>query len=45
MTVLGTGAVDPEIYLPEFIRQLKEAGIDAIVAEKQAQLDSWLASK
>lgn len=45
MTVLGTGAVDPETYLPEFIRQLKEAGMDVIVAEKQAQLDSWLASK
>lgn len=45
MTVLGTGAVDPKIYLPEFIQQLKGAGMDVIVAEKQAQLDRWLASK
>ena len=45
MVVLGTGAVDPDIYLPEFIQKLKDADIDAIVAEKQEQLDRWLAAQ
>lgn len=38
---LETGAVDPEIVLPEFIEKLKAAGIDEIVEEKQRQLDKW----
>lgn len=42
MIVLGTGAVDPDTYLPEFIEKLKAAGMDEIVAEKQAQLDAWM---
>ena len=42
MTILGTGAVDPDEYLPQFIQKLKDAGMDVIVAEKQAQLDRWL---
>lgn len=45
LVVLGTGSVDPDKYLPEFINKLKEAGIDKIVAEKQRQLDEWLASR
>ncbi len=43
--VLGTGSVDTEKYLPEFIAKLKAAGIDKIVAEKQKQLDAWVAGK
>lgn len=38
---LETGSVDPEKILPEFIKQLKAAGIDKIIAEKQQQLDEW----
>lgn len=38
---LGTGAVDPEKVLPEFISKLKAAGVDKIVAEKQNQLNEW----
>jgi len=41
---LGTGSVDPDVYLPEFIEKLKAAGIDTIVAEKQRQLDDWAAN-
>lgn len=37
------GSVDPEVALPEFNAELKSAGIDTIIAEKQAQLDAWLA--
>lgn len=39
---LGDGVVDPDEYLPKFIADLKAAGMDKIVTEKQAQLDKWL---
>lgn len=42
---IGSGTVDPEEYIPKFIEDLKAAGIDDIVAEKQRQLDEWLAQK
>jgi putative aldouronate transport system substrate-binding protein len=41
---LESGAVDPKV-LPEFIKKLKEAGIDKIIAEKQTQLDDILSVK
>jgi len=41
---LETGSVDPDKVLPQFISKLKAAGIDIIIAEKQKQLDAWLAS-
>lgn len=40
---LETGSLDPATALPEFIQKLKDAGIDEIIAEKQAQLDAWVA--
>lgn len=39
------GEVDIDSVLPVFQQELHSAGIDAIIAEKQAQLDAWLASK
>lgn len=42
---LEFGVLDPETALPEFIEKLKAAGIDKVVAEKQKQLDEWLAAK
>ncbi len=39
------GEVDIDSVLPVFQQELHSAGIDAIIAEKQAQLDTWLASK
>lgn len=39
---LETGSVDPEEYLPKFIEELKRAGIDDVIAEKQKQLDTWV---
>lgn len=41
---LECGALDPETYLPEFIAALKDAGIDTVIAEKQKQLDAFLAA-
>ena len=31
--------------VPKMIQELKDAGIDTIIAEKQAQLDNWAAQK
>lgn len=38
---LESGVLDPETELPKFIQALKDAGIDTIIVEKQAQLDAW----
>ncbi len=40
---LLSGYLDPEETLPLFQAELQEAGISTIVADKQAQLDAWLA--
>ena len=39
------GAMDPAENLPKFNAELETAGINDIIAEKQAQLDKFLASK
>ncbi len=41
---LWTGSVDPDEYLQEFLDKLASAGADRIIAEKQAQIDAWLAN-
>lgn len=41
----GTGSLDLEEYLPKLRQALKAAGIDDVIAEKQAQLDKWLAER
>ena len=40
---LMCGAVDPEETLPKFNQELKDAGIDDIIGDKQAQYDAWRA--
>ncbi len=42
---LITGVSDPQKSLPEFLNKLETAGINDIIAEKQAQLDEYIASK
>ena len=42
---LEAGSLDPEVDLPKFIDELKAAGIDDVIAEKQAQLDAWYAAQ
>ena len=39
---LECGALDPATELPKFIEELKAAGLDTVIAEKQAQLDAFL---
>lgn len=45
ISALGSGTVDPEKTLPEFIQALKDAGIDKVIAEKQEQFDKWLSDQ
>ncbi len=40
---LECGALDPETTLPVFIEELKAAGIEKVIEEKQRQLDEFLA--
>jgi putative aldouronate transport system substrate-binding protein len=42
---MGAGMLDVDENLPKFRAALKAAGIDEIVAEKQRQLDAWLANR
>lgn len=42
---LNTGSVDPEKVLPEYLEKLKAAGLDKVLAEKQTQIDAWLATQ
>ena len=39
---LDTGTLDPDVSLPEYLSELKDAGLDKIIEEKQAQIDDWL---
>jgi len=40
-----TGTLDPETFIPKLLDKLKAAGIDKIIAEKQRQIDEWMASR
>lgn len=40
---LACGSIDPATELPVFLQRLEEAGLSRIIAEKQSQLDAWLA--
>jgi putative aldouronate transport system substrate-binding protein len=45
VNALDCGTVDPAVALPQFIKELKDAGVDRIIAEKQKQFNEWLAAK
>lgn len=40
---LMNGEVDPEVYIPQFIEALNNAGMEKVISEKQTQLDEYLA--
>ena len=42
---ISCGSVDPDTYIPQFNDQLKAAGLEKVLAEKQKQLDEWKATK
>lgn len=42
LTSLSSGSVDPEKVIPEFNEKLYQAGLQKVIEEKQAQLDTWL---
>ena len=37
---LESGSVDVDVYYPKFVEALKAAGIDSVIADKQAQFDA-----
>ena len=37
---LESGSVDIDVYYPKFVEALKAAGIDSVIADKQAQFDA-----
>lgn len=44
-TALRWGQIDPATEIPKFVAELEAAGINDIIAEKQKQLDEFLANK
>ena len=42
---LLTGAVDPSTALPQYISDLKAAGLDEIKADVEKQYNEWKAAK
>ena len=42
---LMTGSADPETVIPEYVEQMKAAGLDAVMADIQRQYDEWKAGK
>ncbi|AIQ19636.1 MULTISPECIES: ABC transporter substrate-binding protein [unclassified Paenibacillus] len=44
-TSLDTGSVDPDTVLTKYAEKLKKAGVEKIIAEKQNQLDAFLAAQ
>ena len=42
---LESGSVDPEVYCPQFVQALKDAGLEDVMKEKQEQFDAWLSEK
>lgn len=40
-----TGSLDPEVTIPKFVKALKAAGMDKVIAEKQKQLNAFVAAK
>lgn len=41
---LASGSIDPETAVPEFLERLESAGVNDIIAEKQAQVDAFYAA-
>ncbi|WP_308638246.1 ABC transporter substrate-binding protein [Paenibacillus silvisoli] len=41
---LEVGSIDPDKYLDTFLKKIKDAGADDIIAEKQKQIDAWKAA-
>ena len=44
-TSLECGDVDPDEVIPKFNEELKDAGIEKVIAAKQSQLDEWAKQK
>ena len=38
---LEAGQLDPSVYLPQMLEQMKEAGAEKVMKIMQKQLDGW----
>ena len=45
LTQLEYGTVDVDTVLPEFLKDLENAGMNKIIEENQRQLNEWLAGQ
>lgn len=45
LNALNCGSLNPDEALPKMNNELKEAGIEKIIQEKQTQLDTWMESR
>ena len=45
MLPLCTGTVDPDEKIPEFLKKLEEAGVNDVLDDANAQLESFMAEK
>ena len=45
LNALNCGSLNPDESLPKMNNELKEAGIEKIIQEKQTQLDTWMESR
>lgn len=44
MPGLVCGSLDPDTTIPEMVKAMNDAGIQKVIAEKQKQLDAWVAA-
>ncbi|MDD3279316.1 MAG: ABC transporter substrate-binding protein [Lachnospiraceae bacterium] len=42
---LNCGTLDPEVTIPKMLSELKDAGVEEVIAEKQKQVDAWMQTK
>jgi len=43
--VMACGAVEPDEYLPQLEKRLKESGVDTVIEQLQKQFDEWQKTK
>jgi len=42
---MACGAVEPDEYLPQLEKRLKESGVDTVIEQLQKQFDEWQKTK
>ena len=42
---LGSGQLDPQVYLPQMLEEMEKAGLRAVQSQIQSQFDIWLSKR